>query len=66
MIVTACAIGVGAGVGGLYLSYYAGIAAGAAIAGLLVCAAVAAEGLGRAVRRGPDGGSTPKTGSRTS
>ena len=36
MVATACAIGVLAGVGGLYLSYFAGVAAGAAIAGLLV------------------------------
>jgi ABC-type Mn2+/Zn2+ transport system permease subunit len=44
MVATACAIGVGAGVGGLYLSYYANIAAGAAIAGLLVLvAAIAAS-----------------------
>ncbi|MDA0163257.1 metal ABC transporter permease [Solirubrobacter ginsenosidimutans] len=56
MIVTACAIGVGAGIGGLYLSYYAGVSAGAAIAGLLVVASVVAAGLGRARRRGPDGG----------
>jgi ABC-type Mn2+/Zn2+ transport system permease subunit len=32
----AAAIGVGCGVGGLYLSYYVNVAAGAAIAGLLV------------------------------
>jgi ABC-type Mn2+/Zn2+ transport system permease subunit len=45
MVAAACAIGAGAGVGGLYLSYYAGIAAGAAIAGLLVVvAATAASG----------------------
>ncbi|MDA0183669.1 metal ABC transporter permease [Solirubrobacter phytolaccae] len=42
MIVAACAIGVACGVGGLYLSYYAGIAAGAAIAGLLVAVAALA------------------------
>jgi ABC-type Mn2+/Zn2+ transport system permease subunit len=43
MVATASAIGAAAGVGGLYLSYYANIAAGAAIAGLLVAiAAVAA------------------------
>jgi ABC-type Mn2+/Zn2+ transport system permease subunit len=44
MVAIACAVGVAAGVGGLYLSYYAGIAAGAAIAGLLVgIAAIAAS-----------------------
>jgi ABC-type Mn2+/Zn2+ transport system permease subunit len=44
MVATACAVGVAAGIGGLYLSYYAGIAAGAAIAGLLVAiAAIAAS-----------------------
>jgi ABC-type Mn2+/Zn2+ transport system permease subunit len=36
MVAAASAIGVAAGVGGLYASYYADIAAGAAIAGLLV------------------------------
>jgi ABC-type Mn2+/Zn2+ transport system permease subunit len=46
MVATACAIGAGAGVGGLYLSYFAGIAAGAAIAGLLVAVAALAA-LGR-------------------
>ncbi|RKQ87138.1 manganese/iron transport system permease protein [Solirubrobacter pauli] len=45
MIVAACAVGVACGVGGLYLSYYAGVAAGAAIAGLLVSAAATAAGL---------------------
>ena len=43
MVALACAIGVGAGVGGLYLSYYAGIAAGAAVAGLLVGTAAVAH-----------------------
>ena len=36
MIAVACGLGVACGVGGLYLSYYADIAAGASIAGLLV------------------------------
>ncbi|MBE2315627.1 metal ABC transporter permease [Solirubrobacter sp. CPCC 204708] len=36
LIVAACALGVACGVGGLYLSYYTDVAAGAAIAGLLV------------------------------
>ena len=36
LIATACGLGVACGVGGLYLSYYADVAAGAAIAGLLV------------------------------
>jgi len=36
MIALAAAIAVGAGAGGLYLSYYAGTAAGASIAGVLV------------------------------
>lgn len=39
MVAVACLIGAGAGVGGLYLSYYTGIAAGAAVAGLLVAIA---------------------------
>lgn len=42
MIATACALGVACGVGGLYLSYYADVAAGAAIAGLLVTLAAGA------------------------
>lgn len=42
MVFAACTVGVGCGVGGLYLSYYAGIAAGAAIAGLLVAVAALA------------------------
>ena len=42
LIATACALGVACGVGGLYLSYYADIAAGAAIAGLLVVTATGA------------------------
>lgn len=46
MIATAAAIGVGGGIGGLYLSYYTGIAAGAAIAGVLV-AAVPLASVGR-------------------
>jgi ABC-type Mn2+/Zn2+ transport system permease subunit len=36
------AIGVGCGIGGLYLSYYVDVAAGAAIAGLLVASFVVA------------------------
>jgi ABC-type Mn2+/Zn2+ transport system permease subunit len=46
-IALAAAIGVGCGIAGLYLSYYVNVAAGAAIAGLLVaaflCAAVIAR-----------------------
>jgi ABC-type Mn2+/Zn2+ transport system permease subunit len=38
MMLTASAIGVGAGVVGLYLSYYVGIAAGASIAACIVAA----------------------------
>ncbi len=38
MIAVAVAIGITCGIGGLYLSYYADVAAGAAIAGLLVTA----------------------------
>jgi ABC-type Mn2+/Zn2+ transport system permease subunit len=41
-IALAAAIGVGCGVAGLYLSYYVNVAAGAAIAGLLVAAFLAA------------------------
>ena len=42
------AVAVVAGVGGLYLSYYAGTAAGASIAAMLVAAYLVA-GLGRGV-----------------
>ncbi|HWK25952.1 MAG TPA: metal ABC transporter permease [Solirubrobacter sp.] len=43
MIAVACAIGAAAAVAGLYLSYYASIAAGASIAGILVLTALAAS-----------------------
>src|SRR3954468_10980847 len=43
MIAVAAAIGVGGGVGGLYLSYYVNVATGAAIAGLLVAPYLAAR-----------------------
>jgi ABC-type Mn2+/Zn2+ transport system permease subunit len=42
MMVTASAIGICSGVTGLYLSYYAGVAAGAAVAGCIVAAYVLA------------------------
>ncbi|MBE2315748.1 metal ABC transporter permease [Solirubrobacter sp. CPCC 204708] len=42
LIAAASALGVACGVGGLYLSYYADVAAGAAIAGLLVTTAAIA------------------------
>ncbi len=42
LIALACGLGVACGVGGLYLSYYADVAAGAAIAGLLVATAALA------------------------
>jgi ABC-type Mn2+/Zn2+ transport system permease subunit len=46
LIAVACGLGVACGIGGLYLSYYADVAAGAAIAGLLVMsAALTAAGL---------------------
>jgi ABC-type Mn2+/Zn2+ transport system permease subunit len=38
MMLAASALGVGAGIVGLYLSYYVGIAAGASIAGCIVVA----------------------------
>jgi ABC-type Mn2+/Zn2+ transport system permease subunit len=47
MIAFAAAIGVGGGVGGLYLSYYVNVATGAAIAGLLVAAYLAARLIAR-------------------
>jgi ABC-type Mn2+/Zn2+ transport system permease subunit len=47
MIAVAAAIGIACGLGGLYLSYYVDIAAGAAIAGLLVAAFVASVCLSR-------------------
>jgi ABC-type Mn2+/Zn2+ transport system permease subunit len=60
MIVLAAAIGGAGGIGGLYLSYYADVAAGAAIAGVLVAAflvSAAGRGLGpRAGARCPSGG----------
>jgi ABC-type Mn2+/Zn2+ transport system permease subunit len=49
MMVAASLLGICAGVAGLYLSYYVGVAAGAAIAGSIVAAyliAIAASGLG--------------------
>jgi ABC-type Mn2+/Zn2+ transport system permease subunit len=42
MMVAATLLGIGAGVIGLYLSYYAGVAAGASIAGCIVVAYLAA------------------------
>jgi ABC-type Mn2+/Zn2+ transport system permease subunit len=42
MMLAATLIGIGAGVAGLYVSYYAGVAAGAAIAGCIVVAYLAA------------------------
>jgi ABC-type Mn2+/Zn2+ transport system permease subunit len=50
MILAAAAIGVGCGIAGLYLSYYATLAAGASIAGMLI-AAVALAGALRLVRQ---------------
>jgi ABC-type Mn2+/Zn2+ transport system permease subunit len=53
LIAVSCGLGVACGVGGLYLSYYADVAAGAAIAGLLVaCAGLRLVGLaGSRLRR---------------
>ena len=48
MMAVSAAVAVVAGVGGLYLSYYAGTAAGASIAAMLVAAYLLA-GLGRGV-----------------
>jgi ABC-type Mn2+/Zn2+ transport system permease subunit len=50
LIAVACGLGVACGIGGLYVSYYADIAAGAAIAGLLVGTAALAA-LGQAGKR---------------
>ncbi|HEX3317699.1 MAG TPA: metal ABC transporter permease [Solirubrobacteraceae bacterium] len=47
MMALACAVAIGAGVGGLYLSYYAGTAAGASIAGVMVAVFVVALGITR-------------------
>src|SRR4051794_6909337 len=44
MMALSVAVALVAGVGGLYLSYYAGTAAGASVAGLLVVAFLAAQG----------------------
>ena len=46
-----CGLGVAGGVAGLYLSYYAGVAAGAAIAGVLVATAAVATGYRRGMAR---------------
>ena len=57
MMLTATLIGVVAGVIGLYVSYYAGLAAGASIAGCIVTAylaAIAVSGLRSLVERLPD------------
>jgi ABC-type Mn2+/Zn2+ transport system permease subunit len=54
MLVVAAAVAIVAAMGGLYLSYYAGTAAGASIAGVLVATylvAAAARGLIPARRR---------------
>jgi ABC-type Mn2+/Zn2+ transport system permease subunit len=51
MMAVSVVIAVGAGLGGLYLSYYAGTAAGASIAAMLVGAWAALAGLGAAVPR---------------
>jgi len=51
LIAGACGLGVACGVGGLYLSYYADVAAGAAIAGLLVATAAVATGYRRGMAR---------------
>jgi ABC-type Mn2+/Zn2+ transport system permease subunit len=51
MMVVSGAIAVAAGIAGLYLSYYAGTAAGASIAGMLVGAYAAAALAGRATTR---------------
>ena len=48
MMAVSVAVAVVAGVGGLYLSYYAGTAAGASIAAMLVAAYLLA-GVGRGV-----------------
>ncbi len=49
MMLIASLIAIAAGVGGLYLSYYAGIAAGASIAAILVLAYLVAIAAGRSV-----------------
>jgi ABC-type Mn2+/Zn2+ transport system permease subunit len=55
MIALAAAIGVAGGIGGLYLSYYVDVAAGAAIAGLLVLGfLLSLAGRGRRRRGGPN------------
>jgi ABC-type Mn2+/Zn2+ transport system permease subunit len=45
MLVAAAAIAIVAAIAGLYLSYYAGPAAGASIAGMLVAAYLVAAGV---------------------
>ncbi|MGA8927820.1 MAG: metal ABC transporter permease, partial [Solirubrobacterales bacterium] len=45
MMLAATLLGIAAGISGLYLSYYAGIAAGAAIAGCIVAGYLVAIGI---------------------
>ena len=62
MMVCAAAIAVAGGLGGLYLSYHAGLAAGASIASVMVGAHLVASAL--AVVRRPRGGRHPAWGPR--
>lgn len=65
MIGLAAAIGAAGGIGGLYLSYYAGVAAGAAIAGLLVVAFLLGSSRSTAVRLRRRGRDCHRTRART-
>jgi ABC-type Mn2+/Zn2+ transport system permease subunit len=61
MMAVASLLGIGAGVVGLYLSYYAGVAAGAAIAGTIVAAylvAIAGSSLRSVTQRAVPAGAT--------
>ena len=66
MMCVSCACAVLAGLGGLYLSYHASLAAGASVAAMLVSLYVLAAlavsvGLWRPVRRKPEGAAVPWT-----
>ena len=52
MMLAAVGIAIGAGIGGLYLSYYAGTAAGASVAGTIVLVYLVAVAIGRGVPAG--------------
>jgi ABC-type Mn2+/Zn2+ transport system permease subunit len=65
MMAVACAVAIVAGVGGLYLSYYASTAAGASVAGLMVVLfLVGLAGRGISLRRQPPSPAAPPPAAR--